>query len=374
MFNSLREQIKKFIGRTEEIATEKEIKEIRILSENVTRKTEDTALHASDKTTGQMQTVKRPTEPVWLTQDAGPSKQDEKEVKLTAMTQIKGIFKKTVRLTEKDLDGILTDLQMDLIQNDVALETSEAILEELKERLLDKDIDKDSLDLYIRVSIKKTLFDILTPDKEVDLLEMISEGEKPFKIIFFGVNGTGKTTTIAKMARYLMDNDLSVVIAAGDTFRAGAIEQIEKHANNLGVKVIKHQKTADAAAVIYDAIEHAKARSVDAVLADTAGRMQTNANLMDEMKKIVRVNKPDLKIFIGDSLTGNDALEQAETFNNEIGIDAVILTKMDADAKGGSALSISHITKRPVIYVGMGQTYKDLKKFDREWFINQIID
>ena len=338
MFRLLKEKIADFIGKTQE-AAEKEAAEV---VQNVTGKPQ--------------------------------AEEPEREVKLTAATQIKSIFRKTVKLTEKDLEGILSDLQMDLIQNDVAMETSDAILEELKGRLLEKEIDKDDVAGYVKDSLKKTLIDVLTPEKEVDLIAAIRQGQKPYKIVFFGVNGTGKTTTIAKMARFLMDNGFSVVLAAGDTFRAGAIEQIEKHASAIGVKLVKHQKTGDAAAVIYDAVEHAKARNIDVVLADTAGRMQTNVNLMDEMKKIVRVNKPDMKIFIGDSLTGNDAIEQAEKFNKEIGIDAVILTKMDADAKGGSALSISHVTKRPVIYVGVGQKYTDLKKFDREWFVSQIMD
>lgn len=337
MFKSLKEKLTKFIGKTEEVARKE-------------------ALEVAEQVTGK------------------PLELAEKDVKLSTVTQIKGVFKRKIRLSEKDLESVLIDLQMDLIQNDVAFETSEAILAELKEKLLEKEIDKDGMDRFIKESLRKVLLDVLTPGKELDFMSFVKQSQKPCKIVFFGVNGTGKTTTIAKVARHLMDNNLTVVLAAGDTFRAGAIEQIEKHAQALGIKVIKHQKTGDSAAVMYDAVEHAKARDVDVVLADTAGRMQTNVNLMDEMKKIVRVNKPDLKVFVGDSLTGNDAVEQAEKFNSEIGIDAVILTKMDADAKGGSALSISHVTKRPVIYVGMGQKYTDLKRFNREWFVSQIVD
>ncbi|MCK4491255.1 MAG: signal recognition particle-docking protein FtsY, partial [Candidatus Altiarchaeales archaeon] len=213
----------------------------------------------------------------------------------------------------------------------------------------------------------------ITPQEDIDFLEFISECEKPCKLIFVGVNGTGKTTTIAKVARYLMRNNLSVVLAAGDTFRAGAIEQISRHAQNLGVNTIKHQKGADAAAVIYDAIEHARSKGIDVVLADTAGRMQTNINLMDELRKITRVNKPHLSIFVGDALTGNDAVDQAKKFNDAIGVDAIILTKMDADAKGGSALSIVNETRRPIIFMGTGQNLEDLEEFDREWFVAEII-
>jgi fused signal recognition particle receptor len=410
MFNSLRDKINKFIGKTEELA-EKEYLEL--LSEQVMGVREEARPASSgardeplkaDNTVGIveppeagikeeksktdaadiketpsafLETPKkenRENKNAWAARDNAARDTGDKGVRLSAITQIKGMFRKTIRLNEKDLEGVLYELQMDLLENDVAMETSEAILQDLRDRLLNRDIDKDSLDHYIRVSIKKTLIDVLTPDNEVDLLGSIKEGEKPYKIVFFGVNGTGKTTTIAKVARLLTENGFSVVLAAGDTFRAGAIEQIEKHADSVGVKLVKHQKTGDSAAVMYDAVAHARARNVDVVLADTAGRMQTNVNLMDEMKKIVRVNQPDLKIFVGDSLTGNDALEQAEKFNSEIGIDAIILTKMDADAKGGAALSISHVTNKPVIYVGVGQKYSDLKKFDREWFVSQMVD
>jgi len=183
-------------------------------------------------------------------------------------------------------------------------------------------------------------------------------------IVFFGVNGTGKTTTIAKLAYYLMQNGLKVVLASGDTFRAGAIEQLEKHADALGIKVISHQKGADSAAVVYDAVEHARAKNIDVVLADSAGRMQTNVNLMDEMRKIVRVIQPDLKLFVGDALTGNDAVEQARRFNEAVGVDGIILSKLDADAKGGSAISIAYEIKKPILFVGVGQEYTDLKEFD----------
>jgi len=296
-----------------------------------------------------------------------------KEVELTAASKVKGLLSGKIRLSEGDIEDTLWNLQLELIQSDVAAETVEYLISKLKDKLLAMEVDKNKVTEVVRDGIKGVLLETLTPEKELDFLDFVGKHSKPVKIVFFGVNGTGKTTTIAKVANLLMKNNLSVVMAAGDTFRAGAIEQAEKHASALGVKVIKHQKTGDSAAVIYDAIEHAKAKGIDVMLADTAGRMQTNVNLMDEMKKIVRVNKPDLKIFVGDALTGNDAVEQARTFNQQIGIDAVILTKMDADAKGGSALAITHETKKPVIYVGMGQKYEDLKSFDRQWFVEQLI-
>lgn len=293
--------------------------------------------------------------------------------KLTKITRIKSMLTGTIRLSDSDLENILGDFQIDIIRSDVAVPTSEAIIEKLKKKLLNQDIDKNNVGKFVRDSLRDALLDTLKTESEINIIRIIQESERPFKIVFFGINGSGKTTTIAKFARYLMKNGFSVVLAAGDTFRAGAIEQISKHADSLNVRVISHQKGADSAAVIYDAIEHAKARKIDVVLADTAGRMQTNVNLMDEMKKICRINKPNLKIFVGDALTGNDAIDQAEKFNKEIGIDAIILTKMDSDAKGGCAFSMTDITKKPVILIGTGQSYDDLKEFNAEWLVDRIL-
>jgi fused signal recognition particle receptor len=297
----------------------------------------------------------------------------EREVGLTAATKVKGIISGKIRLSESDLDETLWSLQLELIQNDVAAETAGHLIGLLKKRLVEKEVERSNVNWFVRDSIREVLLETLTPEKELDFVDFVRQHPKPVKVVFFGVNGTGKTTTIAKIASRLMKNNITVSIAAGDTFRAGAIEQAEKHAGAVGVKAIKHQKGGDSAAVIYDAVEHAKAHGIDVVLADTAGRMQTNVNLMDEMKKIVRVNAPDLKVFIGDALTGNDAVEQAREFNRSIGIDAVILTKMDADARGGSALAIAHETRKPIIYVGTGQGYGDLKEFDRKWFVDSIL-
>ncbi|RLI94593.1 MAG: signal recognition particle-docking protein FtsY, partial [Candidatus Altiarchaeales archaeon] len=232
----------------------------------------------------------------------------DKKFDLSPETRVKSIIKSKIRLSEKDIEEILWKFQLDLIQNDVAVETTEGILERLRNKLLHEEIERGKIHEFVMNSLREILLEVLTPDEEIDIIERIKNSEKPFKIVFFGVNGSGKTTTVAKIAKFLMDNNLSVVFAAADTFRAGAIEQIEKHGKNLGVRTIAHQRGADAAAVVYDAIEHAKARHIDVVLADTAGRMQTNFNLMEEMKKICRVNKPHLRIFVADALTGNDAV------------------------------------------------------------------
>jgi fused signal recognition particle receptor len=188
-----------------------------------------------------------------------------------------------------------------------------------------------------------------------------------------GINGTGKTTTIAKVAQYIMDKGYSVVFAAGDTYRAGSIEQLEEHARRLGIRIIKHKYGGDPAAVAYDAISHAKAHGVNVVLIDTAGRMQTNQNLMNELAKVKRVVQPDLTVLTLDSLIGNDAVMQAEEFHKSIGVDATILTKVDADVKGGSALSVTYVTQKPILFIGVGQTYKDLELFNPEKFVNMIL-
>ena len=203
------------------------------------------------------------------------------------------------------------------------------------------------------------------------LEEKKAQGE-PLVVMFVGINGTGKTTTIGKLANYYLKMGYTPVIAASDTFRAGAIEQVTHHADNVGVKIIKHQKGSDPAAVAFDAVEHARAQGKELVLIDTAGRMQTNTNLMDEMKKIKRVSKPDLVIFVGDAITGNDATEQARKFNEAIDIDGVILTKAYADSKGGASLSIGYVIKKPILFLGVGQGYDDIMEYDSQWMLNQL--
>ena len=281
-------------------------------------------------------------------------------------------------LSEKDLEPILWDLQLQLISNDVAVDVAAKVCEELKGRLegvaLPRFGDKTAPVMEV---LKESIESVMDTDGHLDFLRLVTEKKAqgaPYIILFVGINGTGKTTTIAKVTKLLQDNGHSVVLASGDTYRAGAIEQLEEHARRLGVRVIKHRYGSDAAAVSFDAVQHARAQGIDAVLIDTAGRMQTNRNLMDELEKIKRVVQPDLTVMVLDSLIGNDAIDQAETFNRHIGFDAAILTKVDADAKGGSSLSISYITGKPVIYVGVGQEYGDLERFDARWFAGKILE
>jgi len=277
-------------------------------------------------------------------------------------------------ISEKDVENALWDLELELLEADVALEVVDELKEKIKQKLVGQKVKIGTNKREIvEKAVKEAVLEVLTPERHIDLLEMIkSKKEKPFVIVFVGFNGGGKTTTIAKLANWLKKNGLSVVIAASDTFRAGAIEQVEEHAKRVGVKLIKHGYKSDPAAVAYDAIEHAKARGIDVVLVDTAGRNELNRNLMDEMKKIVRVTKPDLVIFVGDALAGNAIIEQARQFNEAVRIDGVILTKLDADARGGAALSIAHAIGAPILFVGVGQGYDDLMPFDEKWMLEKI--
>lgn len=276
------------------------------------------------------------------------------------------------KISEKDLDELLWDLELVLLESDVALPIVEEIKKSVRSDLLGKRVDRsyrveDAIEMALKNAVRKVL-----QGSEFDFDGYVAAHERPVVIMFLGINGTGKTTAIAKIANRLQREGFSVVLSASDTFRAGAIEQISIHGDNLGSKVIKHQAGGDPAAVAFDALEHAKARRRDVVLVDTAGRMQTNANLMDEMKKIKRVVKPHLTIFVGDSLAGNDAIEQARTFEKEIGVDAVILTKIDADAKGGAALSIAHELQKPIAFLSTGQGYEDIIKFDSQWMVDRL--
>lgn len=276
------------------------------------------------------------------------------------------------KLKERALDDILHELELGLLEADVALPVAEELTKHVRENLSGKRIDRSfDIDEAVKLALKAAVKEVLA-QRSLDLAGIIKSKEPPIVIMFVGINGGGKTTAIAKLAYRMQKHGLSCVLAAGDTFRAGAIEQLTMHSEKLGCKIIKHQEGSDPAAVAFDAIEHARARKKDVVLIDTAGRMQTNTNLMDEMKKIKRVAKPDLVLFVGDALAGSDAVEQARRFDAAVGIDGVILTKVDADAKGGAALSIAKTIGKPIAYISYGQEYEKLGKFDPDWMVARI--
>lgn len=278
------------------------------------------------------------------------------------------------KIKEDPLDEILNELEIILLEADVAYPVVEEIKAGVKENLIGKKYDRSfTLDQVVEMSVKDAVRNVLKIN-EFDFDQWLEEQSRPTVIMFMGINGTGKTTAIAKIANRIQNADKTVVLAACDTFRAGAIEQLTIHADKLGCKIVKQAHDADPAAVAFDAIEHAKSKRKDVVLIDTAGRMQTNNNLIEEMKKIVRVAKPDLKVFVGDSLAGNDAIEQAKVFDAAVGIDAVILTKIDTDAKGGAALSIAHTIGKPIAFVCNGQEYPDIIKFNTEWMIERMFE
>ena len=296
------------------------------------------------------------------------------EIKEKAKEESKSFFQKIkyfgkIKLDEDDFLEFFEHLELGLIENNVALEVIDKIKFDIKKELLNKHISKKDVDEDLKNSLKKALENILM--EPFDFIEKVKE-KKPFVIAFFGINGVGKTTTIARIANLLKKNKLSCVLSASDTFRAASIEQLQKHADKLGIKLVKHQYNADPAAVAFDAIAYAKAHSLDVVLIDTAGRMHSNENLIKEMEKIMRVAKPDMKIFVGESTTGNDCVEQAREFNQSINFDGIILSKADIDEKGGAAVSVSYITKKPILFLGTGQEYKDLEPFDKLKIIKSI--
>ena len=278
-------------------------------------------------------------------------------------------------LKEKDIDDILFELEISLLESDVATEVIDAIKSDLKEKLIGTSVDKNEIENFVKNSLIEFISSLFDDAGTIDLLDNITkkkETGEPYIIVFVGINGTGKTTSLAKIANLLQNSKFSVVVAAADTFRAGAIEQLREHTNRLNLKIVAQNYGADPAAVARDAVLYAKSHKVDCVLVDTAGRMQTSKNLMEQISKITSVVNPDFKIFVGDSLAGNDTVNQAREFHEHVKFDGSILTKSDADARGGAALSIVKMTATPVMYVGVGQEYGDLKPFSKETFLETV--
>jgi len=350
---------------------EKEVKEEEITKQKVEEEAEkelEVPLQETKKTE-----KKEEKQKVKITEEK--PKEEKRETKIEEKEGFfsrlfKKITKSTVTLTQENLDEIYTELEITLLENNVALEVVDKIKETLSKDLVGIEVKKDQLENTIKESLKKSILEVLIESD--DLIKKIKEHEGIYTIVFFGINGTGKTTSIAKLAYLLQKNNISCVLAAGDTFRAASIEQLQKHGEKLEIPVVSHAYGSDPASIAFDAKKYAEKHKIKVVLIDTAGRMHTKQNLLKEMEKIIRISKPHLKIFVGESITGNDAIDQAKTFNEIIGIDGIILTKADIDEKAGTILSVSYVTKKPIYYLGMGQNMEDLEVFTKSTVLKNL--
>ncbi len=280
----------------------------------------------------------------------------------------------TRTITDKDFEEFREALLLELIENDVAYQVAEEIIEKLREIIVGLKVRRASRNVrqLMLDKLRELLLGFLSSLEYFDLIEE-ARNSRPLLVVFLGVNGVGKTTTIAKLGYMFKLNDFKTLLVAADTFRAGAQEQLVEHGKKLGLPVFTRPYGTDPAAVVYDSMVYAKQNKFDVVLVDTAGRMHTDIDLLEELRKIVRVTKPHYKILVVDALTGNDAVEQARVFDEKVGVDGIIVTKVDADPKGGTILSVSYEIKKPVIYVGIGQSYADLRRFDPKWFVDKIL-
>jgi fused signal recognition particle receptor len=391
MFGFLKEKIKEFLGKAsssdlkkpKEIKGEKsrtkgeQAKEIKKQIKTKKERTKNEILQekkTSEKIIEDIQkeNIKIETPEERFEEEIDKELKEKEPEKLSFFEKLKKVFSHT--LSERDFEEVFSEIESMLLESNVSLEVIEKIKEEIKLELLNKEIKKTEVEKMIKESLKKAINKILL--EPINILSDIEKHKKnskePFVILFFGVNGSGKTTSIAKLANLLQKNRISCVLAGADTFRAAAIEQIQIHADALKIKLIKGNYNSDPSSVAFEAIKYAKQHNIDAVLIDTAGRMHTQENLLREMEKICRISKPHLKIFVAESVLGNDATEQAKTFNDLIKIDGSILSKVDVDEKGGSILSIGYVTKKPIFYLGVGQKYKDLELFDKEKFLERL--
>jgi fused signal recognition particle receptor len=301
----------------------------------------------------------------------------EEIIKLSLKTKIKGAILGTVKLSEPEIENFLEVLKVSMLESDVSFDTTEQFVDDLHLKLQQKQINSRKIREEITQTVRSSLFSVLYNGNAIDVDNFVKQhkesNETPVKILFLGPNGAGKTTTVAKMAYHFKNKGVTNVLAAGDTFRAAAIEQIEHHAKKIGVPVIKSTYGADPASIAFDAIAYAKAHSIDLVLIDSAGRQETNKSLIHEVQKIVRIAKPDITVFVGESTAGNQISEQIKEFNKFVKIDGIILTKLDCDAKGGGALSISHTTGIPILFFGVGEEYSAIIPYNPNYIVDAIL-
>ncbi len=387
MFGSLKEKLKKWIEKTKEKDESLEKVEEKQKKKEKQKETKKERKEKTKKEVKKKADKKIQEEPVQelvkekdienspeiIEESSGKDLKESVEIEPAQeeVQEKKSFFSRFVRkYAEEDFENDFEELELILMQNNVAYEAIEFIKENLKNKLVGKNLKEIDIAKELKNSLKELLIEPPNFFKEIE--DALYKEKKPFVILLAGINGSGKTTTIAKIANYLIEHGLSVCLAAADTFRAASIEQLQEHANKLKLQLIKKEYGSDPAAVGFDAINYAKKHKIDIVLIDTAGRMQNRDSLMKEMEKIVRVNKPDMKIFIGESITGNDAIEQAKAFNETIDLTGIILSKADVDEKGGTAISVSFVTKKPIYFLGVGQEYNDLEEFSKDKLIEKL--
>ena len=276
-------------------------------------------------------------------------------------------------IEEEDLEEPLWELEMALLESDVEMSVAEEILDTVREKMIGETRKQvDTTGELVELALHDALVDVISVG-QFDFEQRLAEADKPVTLVFTGVNGVGKTTSIAKLSEYLGDRGYSSVLANGDTYRAGANEQLQQHAENVDRKIIAHEQGGDPAAVIYDAVEYAEAHDVDVVLGDTAGRLHTSDDLMSQLAKIHRVVDPDLTLFVDEAVAGQDAVMRAQEFDDAATIDGTVLTKADADSSGGAAISISYVTGKPILFLGTGQGYDDIEPFVPEELVDQLL-
>lgn len=372
MFDLLKKKFSQFVEEISKKGFSEEKKQAEAQKETIeTKETESKEAKNENHAETENKTGKNPE--IEETKAIEFQKSDSRELKaeISIASAIKSVFSSEIRLSGKDIGSFLEELELSLLEADVEQNTAGKICSEIEKNLDGKKIPKNELNQFLKKEIKKILQELMHVEK-TNFLEKISE-KKPFVMLFLGPNGAGKTTTIAKIASYLQQNKKTVLLAAGDTFRAASIEQLEKHAVNLGIKVVRQNYGADPAAVAFDAVAAAKAKGIDVVLVDSAGRQETNKNLLGELEKICRIIKPDLKIYIGESYSGQALLHQATEFDKHLNLNGFILTKLDVDAKGGTAISLLYNLKKPIYFIGIGQEYEDLIPFDEKFVLEKII-
>ncbi len=379
MFEGIKNKLKAFAEafakkeEAEEKEKEEKKQELERKEESKEEKTEERELEHREE-------AEREKEAKQAAQKEKEKENKEKEAKakgeadITFKSKVKGVLLGKVRVTEEDVEPFIDSLKIDLIKSDVAYEVAEKLAEKIKSNMLGKEIDARNAKEAMEESIRKAMLDML-PSTSIDFVAKVLELRKNgvVKILFLGPNGAGKTTTIAKLAHMLKQHGLNCVIAASDTFRAAAIEQLEHHARALGVELIKGKYGADPASVAFDAIAHANAKGLDCVLIDTAGRQETNKSLLEELRKIARVAKPDFVVFVGEAITGNALLQQIREFNEVVKIDGIILTKLDCDAKGGGSISVLSEAGIPILFFGIGEKHTDLMPYSKEFVVDSML-